>query len=66
MPAVQLDSTHQEISGWILFSTHSKWIGDWKKPEEFLFRIPLGSQIVEFPFALPAQKGDLILRKRDE
>jgi hypothetical protein len=66
LPAVQLDSTHKEISGWILFSTHSKWIGDWKKPEEFLFRIPLGSQIVEFPFALPAQKGDLILRKRDE
>jgi len=66
LPAVQLDSTHKEISGWILFSTHSKWIGDWKKPEEFLFRIPLGSQIVEFPFALPGQKGDLILRRRDE
>ena len=66
LPAVQLDSTHKEISGWILFSTHSKWIGDWKKPEEFLFRIPLGSQIVEFPFALPAQKGDLILRQRND
>jgi hypothetical protein len=64
LPAVQLDPTHTEISGWILFSTHSKWIGDWKKPEEFLFRIPLGSQIVEFPFALPAQQGELILRQR--
>jgi hypothetical protein len=66
LPAVQLDSTHSEISGWVLFSTHNKWIGEWKKPEEFLFRIPLGSQIVEFPFALPAQKGDLILRQRND
>jgi len=66
LPAVQLDSTHNEVSGWILFSTHNKWIGEWKKPEEFLFRIPLGSQIVEFPFTLPAQKGDLILRRRSE
>lgn len=66
LPAVQLNSTHNEISGWILFSTHNKWIGEWKKPEEFIFRIPLGSQIVEFPFALPAQQGDLILRKRSE
>ena len=64
LPAVQLDNSHTEISGWILFSTHSKWIGDWKKPEEFLFRIPLGSQILEFPFALPAKQGDLILRQR--
>lgn len=66
LPAVQLDSTRNEISGWILFSTHNKWIGEWKKPEEFIFRIPLGSQIVEFPFALPAQQGDLILRKRSD
>jgi hypothetical protein len=66
LPAVQLDSRHTEISGWILFSTHSKWIGEWKKPEEFLFRIPLGSQIVEFPFALPARAGDLILRQRPD
>ena len=66
LPMVQLDSMHTEISGWILFSTHNKWIGEWKKPEEFLFRIPLGSQVVEFPFALPAQKGDLILRQRSE
>lgn len=66
LPAVQLDGTRPEISGWILFSTHSRWIGEWKKPEEFVFRIPLGSQIVEFPFALPAQRGDLILRQRTD
>ena len=66
LPAVQLDSSRNQVSGWILFSAHNKWIGEWKKPEEFLFRIPLGSQIVEFPFALPAQKGDLILRQRND
>jgi len=66
LPAVQLDSTRNEVSGWILFSTHNKWIGEWKRPEEFIFRIPLGSQIVEFPFALPAQKGDILLRRRSE
>jgi hypothetical protein len=66
LPAVQLDGTRNEISGWLLFSTHSKWIGDWKRPEEFVFRIPLGTQLVEFPFALPAQHGDLILRRRSE
>jgi hypothetical protein len=61
---VQLDSAHTEVSGWILFSAKSKWIGSWKRPEEFVLRIPLGSRVVEFPFALPAQQGDLILRQR--
>lgn len=64
LPAVQLDHDHPEVSGWVLFSTHSRWIGDWKKPEEFVLRFPLDGKIVEFPFALPAQEGDLILRQR--
>jgi hypothetical protein len=61
---VQLDAGNPEASGWVLFSTRSKWIGEWKKPEEFVLRIPLGERVVEFPFALPAQQGDLILRRR--
>lgn len=61
---VQLDAANPEASGWVLFSTKSKWIGQWKRPEEFVLRLPLGNQIVEFPFALPPQRGDLILRKR--
>jgi hypothetical protein len=64
LPATQLDHEHPEVRGWVLFSTHSKWIGDWKKPEEFVLRLPLDGKIVEFPFALPAQEGDLILRQR--
>jgi hypothetical protein len=65
LPAVELDAGHPEVSGWVLFGTKSKWIGDWKKPEEFLLRIPLDGAILEFPFALPAKRGDLILRQRN-
>jgi hypothetical protein len=61
---VQLGAGNPEASGWVLFSTQSKWIGEWKKPEEFVLRIPLGDRVVEFPFAVPAQPGDLILRRR--
>ena len=62
--AVQLDPGHPEASGWLLFSTQNKWIGDWKKPEEFVLRLPLAGKILEFPFMLPPQEGDLILRQR--
>ena len=62
---VQLDAGDPEASGWVLFSTNNKWIGEWKKPEEFVLRMPLRERVLEFPFALPAQQGDLILRKRN-
>ena len=65
LQAVQLDASNPEVTGWVLFSTKSKWIGEWKKPEEFLLRIPLADRIVEFPFALPAEQGDLMLRRRN-
>jgi hypothetical protein len=61
-----LDSAHPEASGWLLFSTQSKWLGDWKKPEEFVLRLPLDDRVVEFPFVLPVKQGDLILRKRPD
>ena len=61
----QLDASHSEVSGWVFFSAKSKWIGDWKQQEEFVLRVPLANRIVEFPFALPPSKGDLILRRRD-
>lgn len=62
--AVTLDSTHPDASGWMFFSARSKWIGDWKKQEQFVLRIPLQNQILEFPFALPPSEGDLLLRRR--
>jgi hypothetical protein len=64
--AMTLDSGHPEASGWVLFSTKSRWIDDLQKQEEFVLRVPLGNKIVEFPFSLPPSEGDLILRRRPE
>jgi hypothetical protein len=62
----KLDPEHPEISGWVLFSTKSKWIGELQKQEEFVLRVPLEGQVVEFPFSLPPSEDDLILRRRPE
>jgi len=60
----QLGPGNPETSGWVLFSTDSKWIGGWKKQEEFILRVPLGGKIFEFPFRLPPKPGEVMLRKR--
>jgi hypothetical protein len=62
--ATQLSPGNPETSGWILFSTQSKWIGEWKKPEEFILRVPFDGKIFEFPFKLPPKPGEVMLRKR--
>ena len=59
-----LDTANPDANGWILFSAQSKWIGEWKRPEDFVLRIPFGQQVLEFPFMLPSKDGDLILRQR--
>ncbi len=53
-----------ETQGWVLFSTNSKWIGGWKKREEFILRLGLEGKMFEFPFTLPPKPGEAILRKR--
>lgn len=63
---IKLVPEKPETSGWVFFSARSKWIGDWKKQEEFVLRIPVENRVVEFPFALPPSRGDLILRRRPE
>jgi|HubBroStandDraft_2_1064218.scaffolds.fasta_scaffold00856_13 hypothetical protein len=63
---LRLDPGHADTSGWVLFGTKSKWIDDLRKQEEFLLKVPLGDQRVEFPFSLPPSEGDLILRRRPE
>lgn len=60
-----LSPGNPETSGWVLFSTQSKWISGWKKQEEFLLRVPLDGKIFEFPFLLPPKPGETILRKRE-
>lgn len=62
--AQQLDRANSEASGWVFFSGKSKWIGHWKEQEQFVLRIPMTGSVIEFPFALPPSKGDLILRRR--
>jgi hypothetical protein len=61
----KLSPGNPETSGWVLFSTQSKWISGWKKQEEFLLRVPLEGKVFEFPFKLPPKPGEAILRKRD-
>jgi hypothetical protein len=61
-----LDRETPEIKGWIFFNTKSKWIGDWKKREDFVLRIPMDNGVYEFPFIVPPVEGDLILRRRPE
>jgi len=55
---VELDPANSEALGWILFSTRNKWIGTWKNPEAFIFRLPLDKMMLEFPFALPPEQDD--------
>lgn len=59
-----LSPSNPETTGWVLFSTSSKWIGGWKKPEELILRVPLDGKIFEFPFKLPVKTGEVILRQR--
>lgn len=63
LPA-RLDPAHTDASGWVFFDARSKWVGDWKAQEEFVLRVPVGQQVIEFPFALPPTAGDLLLRRR--
>jgi len=60
-----LDSGNREVTGWILFSVDSRWIGAWKKQEEFILRVPIGAKVFEFPFKLPPKEGELLLRQRE-
>ena len=60
-----LNAGDTEAYGWVFFSTHSKWISDWKKEEEFVLRLPLDGQVFEFPFKLPPKPGEVMLRKRE-
>jgi hypothetical protein len=61
----RLSPGKNETSGWVLFSTDSKWIGRWKKQEEFVLRVPMAGKVFEFPFRLPPKPGETILRKRE-
>ncbi|HEY6337779.1 MAG TPA: hypothetical protein VIW68_04740 [Candidatus Sulfotelmatobacter sp.] len=59
-----LDPGKNAVSGWVLFSTSSRWISAWKKREDFVLRIPIEGTVYEFPFHLPPKKGEFVLRRR--
>ncbi len=60
----QLGPDSPEANGWVYFSTDSKWISAWKKPEELILRVPLEDKVFEFPFTMPPKAAEVILRKR--
>jgi hypothetical protein len=62
--STRLDAGNLQASGWVLFSTDSKWISGWKKQEEFILRVPIAGVVFEFPFNLPPKPGEEMLRKR--
>jgi hypothetical protein len=59
-----LSPAKRATSGWVFFSVKDRWIGPWQKPEQFILRLPVGNLIVEFPFSLPPQGGEIKLRRR--
>ena len=60
-----LDAITPEVSGWVFFPSRGKWVGGWKKREEFVFRIPVGSWMVEFPFVLPPNDRPVLKARPD-
>jgi hypothetical protein len=59
-----LSPAKPEVSGWVFFSVKDRWIGPWRKPEQFILRLPVANIIVEFPFSLPPEGGAVELRRR--
>jgi len=59
-----LDRATPQALGWVFFDTDTKWIGSLKEQEEFVLRFPLAGKIFEFPFKLPPEPGELLLRRR--
>jgi hypothetical protein len=61
---VALDSVNSSVSGWVFFNTKNRWIGPWRRPEQFVLRIPVNNALIEFPFELPPKQGKVQLRTR--
>jgi hypothetical protein len=60
-----LNAATPEVAGWIFFPSRGKWVGNWKKREEFVFRIPINGLIVEFPFLLPPANRPTLQERPD-
>lgn len=60
----EVDRSRPTVSGWVFFSVEDRWIGPWKKPEQFVLRIPAIDSVLEFPLVLPSQSNKIELRRR--
>jgi hypothetical protein len=60
----RLDRATPEAGGWVFFDTDTKWLGGWKEQEEFVLRFPVAGKVFEFPFKMPPEPGELLLRQR--
>ena len=63
---VTLDGSNSSASGWVFFSIKNKFIGPWRRPEQFVLRLPVENLMVEFPFSLPPEPGKVMLRHRPD
>jgi len=63
---ITLDSSNSSASGWVFFGIKNKFIGPWRRPEQFVLRLPVENLILEFPFSLPPEPGKVMLRRRPE
>ena len=59
-----LDTANSSLSGWVFFNTKNRWIGPWRRPEQFVLRIQVNNALVEFPFELPPKGRKVQLRTR--
>lgn len=64
-PGTTLNASNSTADGWVFFGTTNRWLGSWRRPEQFVLRLPVENAIVEFPFQLPPQQGKPELRKRE-
>jgi hypothetical protein len=62
--SARLDRADPEVRGWVFFNTDTKWLGSWKTQEEFVLSFPIAGKVFEFPFKLPPEPGELLLRQR--
>lgn len=61
-----LDGVNSSAKGWVFFGVKDKFIGPWRRPEQFILQLPIEGIVVEFPFSLPPPTGKVELRHRPE
>lgn len=53
----------QQVTGWVYFPTRAKWVGQLKNTEQFVFRVPVGGRVMEFPITMPPNDQPTLRRR---